>query len=85
MNPNDLQTLLQPLEAALGSLSPQDWLQFASVAVLSWLGGRAIQGRQEGGDAECRDAPHGAHKFRAITSFHSSKGMNGTSASVSTG
>lgn len=54
MNPNDLQTLLQPLEAALGALSPQDWLQFASVAVLSWLGGRAIQGRQEGGDAPQR-------------------------------
>lgn len=54
MNPNDFQTLLQPLEAAFGSLSPQDWLQFASVAVLSWLGGRAIQGRQEGGDAPQR-------------------------------
>jgi len=47
MNPNGLSSLLQPLEVALASMSPQDWGQVACVALLSWLGGRAIVGPQE--------------------------------------
>jgi len=53
MNPDLINAIVEPLQAAVGSMSPQDWLQLGCVALLSWLGGRAIAGSQD--DTEDED------------------------------
>ena len=67
LDAHTLNALLEPLSAAMATMSPTDWLQLGSVAVLSWLGGRAItQGDQDDDEPEPRMTVAEATKYRRI-------------------